>query len=54
MPEDFLLFLTTKIKKIAVWKTTFVSEHFDPDQSQLTKCFALVAYFPCCSLGYSS
>jgi len=27
MPEDLLLFLTTGIKKTAVWKTTFVSEH---------------------------
>jgi len=27
MLEDLLLFLTTGIKKTAVWKTTFVSEH---------------------------
>jgi len=27
MPEDLLLFLTTRIKKMAVWKTTFVPEH---------------------------
>jgi len=51
MPEDVLLFLTTGIKKMAVWKTTFVSEHLNTDQSQLSKCFALVACFICCSLG---
>jgi len=28
---------------MAVWKTTFVSEHINADQSQLTKGFALVA-----------
>ena len=27
MPGDVLLFLTTRAKKTAVWKTTFVSEH---------------------------
>jgi len=27
MPDDLLLFLTTRIKKMAIWKTTFVSEH---------------------------
>jgi len=27
MREDLLSFLTTKIKKMALWKTTFVSEH---------------------------
>jgi len=31
MPENLLLFLTTRIKKMAVWKTTFVSEHFNTD-----------------------
>jgi len=45
MPEDLLLFLTTRIKKMCIWKTTFVSEHLNTDQSQLTKCFALVACF---------
>jgi len=30
---------------MAVWKTTFVSEHLNPDHPQLTKCFALVACF---------
>jgi len=54
MPEDLSLFLTTRIKKMAVWKTTFVSKHLNPDQSQLTKCFALAASFACCSLGDSS
>ena len=54
MPEDLLLFLTTRIKKMAVWKTTFVSEHLKAYRSQLTKCFALVACFACCSLGDSS
>ena len=33
MPEDLLLFLTTRIKKMAVWKIAFVSEHFNTDQS---------------------
>ena len=27
MPEDLLLFLTNRIKKMAVWKTKFVSEY---------------------------
>jgi len=27
MPEDLLLFLTTRTKKMAAWKTTFASEH---------------------------
>jgi len=36
---------------MAVWKITFVSEHLNTDQSQLTKCFALVACFACCRLG---
>jgi len=40
--------------KMALWKTTFVSEHLHADQSQLTKCFALVACFVCCSLGDST
>jgi len=43
MPGDLLLFLTTKIKKMAVWKTTFVSKHLNTEQSQLIKCFAFVA-----------
>jgi len=51
MPEDLLLFLTTRIKKMAVCKTTSASKHLNTDQSQLTKCFALVACFVCCSLG---
>ena len=50
MPEDLLLFLTTRMKKIAVWKTTFMSEHLATDQSQMTKCFALVACVACCGL----
>jgi len=54
MPEDLSLLLTTRIMKMADWKTTFVSEHLNTDQSQLTKCFALVACFACCSLGDSS
>jgi len=54
MPEILLLFLTTRIKKMTVWKTTFVSENLNADQSQLTKYFALVACFACCSLGDSS
>jgi len=54
MPEDLLLFLTTRMKKIAVWKITFVFEHLNTDHSQLTKCFALVACFACCSLDDSS
>jgi len=53
-PQDLLLFLTIRIKKIAVWKSTFVSEHLNTDQSQLAKCFALVDCFACCSLGDSS
>jgi len=50
MPEGLELFLAIRIKKMAVWKTTFVSEHLNTDKSQLTKCFALVACFACCSL----
>ena len=30
-----------------------MSEHLNTDQSQLTKCFALVACFACCGLGVS-
>jgi len=42
MPEDLLLFLLTRIQKMAVWKIiTFVSKHVKMDQSQLTKYFAL-------------
>jgi len=44
-------FISYRIKKVAVWKTKFVSEHLNPDQSQLTKCFALIAWFTCCDLG---
>jgi len=43
MPEDLLLFLTIRIKKMSVWKTIFVPEHSNTDQSQLTTCFALHA-----------
>ena len=43
-----------RIKKMAVWKATFVSEHLNTDESQLTKCFALVVCFACSSLGNSS
>jgi len=50
MPEDVLLFLTTETKKMAVWKTTFVSEHLNTDQSQWTKCFALVVCLASCSI----
>ena len=53
MPDDLLLFLTTRIKKLAVWNNAFVSEHLNTDQSQLTKCFALVTCFACCSLDDS-
>ena len=52
--KDLLLFHTTRIKKMAVWKTSFVSEHLKTDQFQLTKCFALVVCFACCSLCDSS
>jgi len=54
MPADRLLFLTTRIKKTAVWKTIFVSELLNTDESQLTTCFALVVCFACCSLDDSS
>jgi len=50
MPGDLLLFLTSGIKKTAVWNTKFVSEHLDTAhsvQSQQTKCSALVACFGC-------
>jgi len=35
---------------MAVWKATFVSEHFSTDLTQLIKCFALVSCFACCRL----
>jgi len=54
MPEDLSLFLTTRIKKMVVWKNTFVSKHLNIDQSQLAKCFALVACFAYCSRDDSS
>jgi len=38
MPEDLLLFLATRIKKVAVWKTAFVCEHLNTHMSQLNKC----------------
>jgi len=38
---------------MAVCKTTFVSEHLNTNQSQVTKCFALVACFACYSFGDS-
>jgi len=33
MPEDLLLVVVTKIKKMSVWKTRFMSEYFDTVQS---------------------
>jgi len=54
VPGGPLSFLTTGIKKTSVWKTTLVSEHFDTDQSQMTKCFAFIACFAGCSLGDAS
>jgi len=42
------------MNKIAVWKTAFVSQHLNTDQSQVTRRFALVAWFVSCSLGNSS
>jgi len=36
MPDDLLLFFSSIIKKMAVWKDTFVSERLNTDQSQLT------------------
>jgi len=53
MPGNLLLFLTTRIKKLAVWKTAFVSGQLNTNQSQLTKCFALVAWCACCNLDDS-
>jgi len=44
----------TRIKKMAVWKTTLVSQHFNTEQSQLTKCLTHVACFACWSLDDSS
>jgi len=38
---------------MTVGKTTFVSEHLNTDQPQLTKRFALVVCFACCSLDDS-
>ena len=51
---SFVVSYTTRIKKMVVWKTTFVPEHLNTNQSQSTKCFALVVCFACCSLGDSS
>jgi len=31
---------------MAAWKTTFVSQHLNTDQSQVNKCFALVHVLP--------
>jgi len=33
MPEDLLLFLTTRIKKMALWKTTCAFEHLNHAKS---------------------
>jgi len=51
MPEDLLLFLTIRIKKMAVWKTTFVSEHLKADQSQFTKCLHSLHALPVAALA---
>jgi len=34
-----------------LFRKLHLSEHLNTDQSQLTKRFALVACFACCSLG---
>jgi len=39
---------------MAIWKNTFVTEHLNTDLDHLTKCFALVACFACCSLEDSN
>jgi len=39
---------------MAVWKTTFMAKHLNTKQSQLTKCFAFITCFACCSLDDSS
>ena len=39
---------------MAVCETAFVSDHLNTDHSQLTKCFALVVCFACCSLSDST
>jgi len=39
---------------MTVWKTTFVSEHLNTDQSQLTTRFLLVVCFACCSIDDSN
>jgi len=31
---------------MALWKTTFVSQHFNTDQSHVNKCFVLVYVLP--------
>jgi len=54
MPEDLLLFPTNRIKKMPIWKITFVFEHLKTDQFQLTMSFSLVACFVYCSLSDSS
>jgi len=54
MPEDLLLVVMTKIKKISVCKTRLVSKYFDTVQFQLTRCFIPVACFACCTLGNTS
>jgi len=54
IPEDVLLFITTRNRKMSVLKTKFMSQYFDTVQSQSTKCFAHVACFACCSLGDAS
>jgi len=38
IPDDLLLFLTTRIEKKAVWKCTFVSERLNTDQVFCTRC----------------
>jgi len=50
--RTFCYFLPPNLRK---WLFgNFVSKHLNTDQSQLTKDFALVACFACCSLGNSS
>jgi len=39
---------------MAVWKNTFVSDHLNTDQSQVTKCFELIAFFTLAVLAISA
>jgi len=52
--RTFCYFLRSQPRKPQYGKLHLCPSILNADESQLTKCFALVACFTCCSLGDSS